>query len=104
MTRGTFANIRIKNKMVDKTGGYTKHFLQKRGEIFDIAQRYKNDKVPLVVLAGKEYGTGSSRDWAAKGTRLLGVRKQLLQKVSKEFIGLTLWEWEFYLFNSLTIK
>ena len=76
MTRGTFANVRIKNLMVPGVeGGVTKH--QPSGEqtsIYDAAQRYAQDKTPLVVLAGQEYGTGSSRDWAAKGTRLLGVR------------------------------
>jgi len=76
MTRGTFANVRIKNLMVPGVeGGVTKH--QPSGEqtsIYDAAQRYAKDKTPLVVLAGQEYGTGSSRDWAAKGTRLLGVR------------------------------
>jgi aconitate hydratase len=76
MTRGTFANVRIKNLMVPGTeGGVTKH--QPSGEqisIHDAAQRYAQEKTPLVILAGHEYGTGSSRDWAAKGTRLLGVR------------------------------
>ena len=76
MTRGTFANVRIKNLMAPGTeGGVTKH--QPSGEqtsIYDAAQRYAQEKTPLVVLAGHEYGTGSSRDWAAKGTRLLGVR------------------------------
>ena len=76
MTRGTFANVRIKNLMVPGTeGGITIH--QPSGErmsIYDAAMRYAKEKVPLVVLAGHEYGTGSSRDWAAKGTRLLGVR------------------------------
>ena len=81
MMRGTFANIRIKNQMVRDAagnvveGGYAIH--QPGGEqmsIYDAAERYKAEGVPLVVLAGKEYGTGSSRDWAAKGTNLLGVR------------------------------
>src|SRR3981189_1258967 len=81
MMRGTFANIRIKNQMVKDDagrvgeGGYAIH--QPSGErmsIYDAAMRYQADKVPLVVFAGKEYGSGSSRDWAAKGTRLLGVR------------------------------
>src|SRR5256714_3272543 len=81
MMRGTFANIRIKNQMVkDETGkvvegGYAVH--QPSGDkmsIYDAAMRYQADKVPLVVFAGKEYGTGSSRDWAAKGTKLLGIR------------------------------
>ena len=76
MMRGTFANIRIRNELAPGTeGGLTKH--QPSGEvmpIYDAAMRYQADGVPLVVIAGKEYGTGSSRDWAAKGTRLLGVK------------------------------
>jgi aconitate hydratase len=81
MMRGTFANIRIKNQMVKDAsgnvveGGYTIH--QPSGEkmfIYDAAMRYKAEGVPLMIFAGKEYGTGSSRDWAAKGTTLLGVR------------------------------
>jgi len=76
MTRGTFGNIRLKNQLAPGTeGGLTRH--QPSGEqmtIFDAAERYKQDGVPLLVIGGKEYGTGSSRDWAAKGTYLLGVR------------------------------
>jgi aconitate hydratase len=76
MMRGTFANIRIRNKMTPGIeGGVTRHVPS--GEqlaIYDAAMRYKDEGTPLVVLAGKEYGTGSSRDWAAKGTTLLGVR------------------------------
>ncbi len=76
MMRGTFANVRFKNNMVpDREGGWTVH--QPSGEvmsIFDAAMRYAEEQVPLVVLAGKEYGTGSSRDWAAKGPSLLGVK------------------------------
>ena len=76
MMRGTFANIRIKNKMVPGIeGGITRHI--PTGEvmpIYDAAMRYKAEGTPLVIIAGKEYGTGSSRDWAAKGTNLLGVR------------------------------
>ena len=76
MTRGTFANIRIKNEMVPGIeGGFTKHIPS--GEdmsIYDAAKLYQAEGQPLVVIAGKEYGTGSSRDWAAKGTRLLGVK------------------------------
>jgi aconitate hydratase A / 2-methylisocitrate dehydratase len=82
MTRGTFANVRIKNLMVPGTeGGVTKYFgktdAKDKGEvmsIYDAAMRYQADAVPLMIFAGHEYGTGSSRDWAAKGTRLLGVR------------------------------
>ncbi|MEJ0011158.1 MAG: aconitate hydratase AcnA [Bauldia sp.] len=76
MMRGTFANIRIKNQMVAGVeGGVTVHWPSgERQSIYDAAMRYQNEGVPLVIFAGKEYGTGSSRDWAAKGTRLLGVR------------------------------
>ncbi len=76
MMRGTFANIRIKNQMVPGTeGGVTIHYPSgEQMAIYDAAMRYANEGKPLVVFAGKEYGTGSSRDWAAKGTRLLGVR------------------------------
>ncbi len=78
MTRGTFANVRIKNLMVPGTeGGVTKYFANSEGEemsIFDAAMKYAEKNTPLVILAGHEYGTGSSRDWAAKGTRLLGVK------------------------------
>ncbi len=76
MIRGTFANIRIKNLMVPETeGGLTVHMPSgERMAIYDAAERYMKDGVPLIVIAGKEYGTGSSRDWAAKGTALLGVK------------------------------
>jgi aconitate hydratase len=78
MTRGTFANVRIKNLMVPGTeGGVTKYFASGEGgemSIFDAAMKYAQTNTPLVILAGHEYGTGSSRDWAAKGTRLLGVK------------------------------
>jgi aconitate hydratase len=75
MVRGTFANVRLKNQLIDQEGGYTIHFPS--GQIlsvFEAAERYKADRIPLIVLAGKEYGSGSSRDWAAKGVSLLGVR------------------------------
>jgi aconitate hydratase len=76
MTRGTFANIRLKNRLVPGVeGGMTIHLPDgERMSIFDAAMKYREEGVPLLVLAGKEYGTGSSRDWAAKGTLLLGVR------------------------------
>jgi len=78
MTRGTFANVRIKNLMLPGTeGGITKYFANGKGEeisIFDAAMKYAETNTPLMILAGHEYGTGSSRDWAAKGTRLLGVK------------------------------
>ena len=76
MMRGTFANIRIRNEMVQGVeGGYTRHVPSgEQLSIYDAAVRYEGEGTPLVVIAGKEYGTGSSRDWAAKGTRLLGVK------------------------------
>ncbi|MDC9614318.1 aconitate hydratase AcnA [Xenorhabdus khoisanae] len=76
MMRGTFANIRICNEMVAGIeGGYTRHIpSQSQLTIYDAAMRYQEEKLPLAIIAGKEYGSGSSRDWAAKGTRLLGVR------------------------------
>ena len=76
MMRGTFGNIRIRNEMVkDKEGGYTKIYPEgKITSVYDAAMEYKKRKKDLVVIAGKEYGTGSSRDWAAKGTKLLGIK------------------------------
>jgi aconitate hydratase len=76
MLRGTFANIRIRNKLAPGTeGGVTRHLPSGEGmSIYDASMKYQSDGVPLVVLAGTEYGTGSSRDWAAKGTQLLGIR------------------------------
>lgn len=76
MMRGTFANIRIKNQMLsDVEGGFSKHYPSgDQASMYDVAMRYKEEGTPLVIFAGKEYGTGSSRDWAAKGTRLLGVK------------------------------
>ena len=85
MTRGTFANVRIKNLMAPGTeGGVTRH--QPSGEtmdIFDAAAKYREDGTELVVIGGKEYGTGSSRDWAAKGTRLLGVRAVICESFER---------------------
>ena len=85
MMRGTFANIRIKNQMVPGVeGGVTIHYPDKKQmPIYDAAMHYKQEKVPLVVFAGKEYGTGSSRDWAAKGTMLLGVRAVIAQSFER---------------------
>ena len=84
MVRGTFANVRIKNKLAEKEGGFTKYFLT--GEemlVYDAAMQYKNTNTPLLVLAGKEYGSGSSRDWAAKGTFLLGVKAVLAESYER---------------------
>ncbi|HBA43319.1 MAG TPA: aconitate hydratase, partial [Alphaproteobacteria bacterium] len=85
MMRGTFANIRIKNEMVPGTeGGVTKHVPGgKQMSIYDAAMQYQQDGVPLVVFAGKEYGTGSSRDWAAKGTKLLGIRAVIAESFER---------------------
>ncbi|MCY3858711.1 MAG: aconitate hydratase AcnA [Gammaproteobacteria bacterium] len=85
MMRGTFANIRIRNEMLsDVEGGYTKHVpTGDQISIYDAAMRYEREGTPLVVFAGKEYGTGSSRDWAAKGTRLLGVKAVIAESFER---------------------
>jgi aconitate hydratase len=84
MIRGTFANVRLRNKLVEKEGGFTRHFPDgKETTIYDAAMEYADDGTPLVVLAGKEYGSGSSRDWAAKGTALLGVRAVLAESFER---------------------
>lgn len=85
MMRGTFANIRIRNEMVPGVeGGFTKHFPSNETlPIFDASMRYQNEGIPLVVIAGKEYGTGSSRDWAAKGPKLLGVRAVIAESFER---------------------
>jgi aconitate hydratase len=85
MMRGTFANIRLRNEMAPGTEGGMTRFMP-GGEtmtIFDAAMRYEKENVPLVVVAGTEYGTGSSRDWAAKGTRLLGVRAVIAESFER---------------------
>ncbi|NQV57149.1 MAG: aconitate hydratase, partial [Rhodospirillales bacterium] len=85
MMRGTFANIRIRNEMAPGTeGGVTIH--QPSGEqmsIYDAAMKYAADGTPLVIIGGKEYGNGSSRDWAAKGTRLLGVKAVIVESFER---------------------
>jgi aconitate hydratase len=83
--RGTFANIRIRNEMVPGVeGGMTKHLPDGQVlAIYDAAMLYQKEGVPLVIVAGKEYGTGSSRDWAAKGTRLLGVRAVIAESFER---------------------
>lgn len=85
MMRGTFANIRIRNEMVPTVeGGFTKHHpSEKTLAIYDAAMQYQQDQVPLVIFAGKEYGTGSSRDWAAKGTLLLGVKAVIAESFER---------------------
>ncbi|WP_020418455.1 aconitate hydratase AcnA [Amycolatopsis sp. ATCC 39116] len=87
MIRGTFANIRLRNQLLDDVqGGYTRDFTQEgapQAFIYDAAQNYAKAGIPLVVLGGKEYGSGSSRDWAAKGTRLLGVRAVIAESFER---------------------
>jgi aconitate hydratase len=84
LLRGTFGNIRIRNLMVDREGGWTLHMPDAElMSIYDAAIKYQEEKVPLVVIGGKEYGAGSSRDWAAKGTLLLGVRAVIAQSYER---------------------
>ncbi|MFE3445647.1 aconitate hydratase AcnA [Nocardia sp. NPDC059180] len=87
MIRGTFANIRLRNQLLDDvSGGYTRDFTQDGGPqafIYDASQNYQKAGIPLVVLGGKEYGSGSSRDWAAKGTRLLGVKAVITESFER---------------------
>ena len=85
MVRGTFANIRIKNQLLDGVeGGYTRHLPDgKQMTIYDAAMQYQAEGTPLIVIAGKEYGTGSSRDWAAKGTLLLGIKAVLAESFER---------------------
>jgi len=84
MIRGTFANIRLRNLLVERAGGHTRHFPDgEETTIYEAATAYAEEGVPLVVLAGKEYGSGSSRDWAAKGTKLLGVRAVIAESFER---------------------
>ncbi|HEX6587187.1 MAG TPA: aconitate hydratase [Solirubrobacterales bacterium] len=84
MIRGTFANVRLRNALVGREGGFTRHFPDgEETTIYEAAMRYAEEGVPLVILAGKEYGSGSSRDWAAKGTSLLGVRAVIAESFER---------------------
>jgi aconitate hydratase len=84
MVRGTFANVRLRNKMVNTEGGFTRHLPDgAEMSIFEASEKYAAEKTPLVILAGKEYGSGSSRDWAAKGPRLLGVRAVIAESYER---------------------
>ena len=86
MIRGTFANIRLKNLLLDGVeGGFTRNFLGngEQATIYDASSAYQAAGIPLVILAGKEYGSGSSRDWAAKGTALLGVRAVIAESFER---------------------
>lgn len=84
MMRGTFANVRIKNKLASKEGGYTTyHPTGDEMSVYDASMKYQEDNTPLVVIGGKEYGSGSSRDWAAKGTNLLGVKAVITESFER---------------------
>lgn len=84
MMRGTFANVRIKNKITDKVGGFSTYLpTNETMTVFDAAMKYAENKTPLIVLAGKEYGSGSSRDWAAKGPSLLGVKAVIAESFER---------------------
>lgn len=84
LVRGTFAHPRLKNKLIDKTGGYTIHIPSgEEMDIFAAAMNYLREKTPLIILAGKEYGMGSARDWAAKGTNLLGVKAVIAESFER---------------------
>ena len=97
MMRGTFANVRIRNQIAPGTeGGYTTYFPTNEVDfIYDAAVKYKATQTPLVVLAGTQYGTGSSRDWAAKGTLLLGVKAVIAKSLNGSTV-LILWGWGFF--------
>jgi aconitate hydratase len=84
MVRGTFANVRLRNKLVNVEGGFTRHLpTDQEMSIFDASQKYQSAGTPLIILAGKEYGSGSSRDWAAKGPRLLGVEAVIAESYER---------------------
>src|SRR5690606_35662848 len=84
MMRGTFANVRLKNSLVERDGGYTRHLPDgEEMSIWDAAAKYQEEGVPLIILAGAEYGTGSSRDWAAKGPNLQGVKAVIAQSFER---------------------
>lgn len=84
MVRGTFANVRIKNKLAEKEGGYTHHLPSgEEMSVYDASVKYRKKQTPLLILAGKEYGSGSSRDWAAKGTFLLGIKCVLAESYER---------------------
>lgn len=84
MMRGTFANVRIKNQITDKEGGFSTYFpTNETMTVYDTAMKYIEDKTPLIVLAGKEYGSGSSRDWAAKGASLLGIKAVIAESFER---------------------
>lgn len=84
MARGTFANVRLVNKLVDKVGPITKHIPSGEvASVYEVAEKYMNEGRSLIILAGKEYGSGSSRDWAAKGPKLQGVKAVIAQSYER---------------------
>jgi len=84
MVRGTFANVRLRNRLVQTEGGFTRHLpTDTEMSIFDASEKYRAERTPLLILAGKEYGSGSSRDWAAKGPALLGVRAVIAESYER---------------------
>jgi aconitate hydratase len=84
MVRGTFGNIRLRNKLVEREGYWTAHLPDgAETTVFEASERYRSEGVPMIVIAGKEYGTGSSRDWAAKGPLLLGVRAVIAESLER---------------------
>src|SRR5437763_16934934 len=84
MVRGTFANIRLRNLLTSREGYWTTHLPDKREmTIFEASERYREENVPLIAIAGTEYGSGSSRDWAAKGPLLLGVRAAIAESLER---------------------
>jgi aconitate hydratase len=106
MVRGTFANVRLKNKMVPGVeGGVTRHLpSNEQMSIFDASVKYQEDGIPLIILAGKEYGSGSSRDWAAKGPKLLGVNAVIAQSYERihrsNLVGMGILPLQFHLGES----
>jgi aconitate hydratase len=84
MARGTFANVRIKNQLIEKEGGYTKYIPSgEEMSVFEASEKYQKAGIPLIVIAGKEYGSGSSRDWAAKGPNLLGIKAVIAESYER---------------------
>ena len=101
MIRGTFANVRLKNELVGREGGWTIYHPEREVmPIFDAAMKYMEDEVPLIIIAGKEYGSGSSRDWAAKGAALLGVKAIIAESFERihrsNLVGMGVLPLQFY--------
>src|SRR5260370_27168608 len=106
MVRGTFGNIRLRNKLVEREGYWTRHFPgDEELTIYEASERYRAENVPLIVIAGKEHGSGSSRDWAAKAPLLLGVRAVIAESFERihrsNLVGMGILPLEFQLGESL---